>query len=434
MIASLVAVVSSLSALSAAPALGQAQAKPPNVVFIVSDDQGWGDYSFMGHEAIRTPHLDKLASQSLLLTRGYVPTSLCRPSLATIMTGLYPHQHRITGNDPDKDLPKDLFEAKRREMVQAFEKSPALPRLLASKGYVSFQTGKWWEGSPGRAGFTASMSHGDTARGGRHGDEGLKVGRETLQPMFDFMDSAAAAGKPFFLWYAPMMPHNPHNPPQRLLDKYTRPDRPIEFARYFAMCEWFDETCGQLLDYLDKKNFSGNTLVVYVADNGWVQSTTPHPAFGGLRGKRSPYDGGIRTPIMLRWPWRINPRRDEQTLAGSIDLMPTVLAACGLATPGDLPGLNLLDPAAISKRDTLLGEIYTHDVRDLAHPAASLNYRWAIHKNWKLILPHGSQDPPAAIELFDLADDPQENNNLAARHPQRVADLRQRIQTWWPTE
>ena len=116
-----------------------ADAKPPNIVMIVSDDQGWRDFGFMGHPAIRTPNLDRLASQSLTCTNGYVTTPLCRPSLATMLTGLYPHQHKITGNDPPAGQP--------RESMWGFMKeAPALPRLLREKGYRSFQTGKWWEG------------------------------------------------------------------------------------------------------------------------------------------------------------------------------------------------------------------------------------------------------------------------------------------------
>ena len=112
--------------------------QPPNIVLIISDDQAWTDYGFMGHTAIHTPHLDRLASQSMVYTRGYVPTSLCRPSLATVMTGLYPHQHGITGNDP----PGEARNAARRAgMVEVFKRSKPLTAWLRQKGYVSHQSG-----------------------------------------------------------------------------------------------------------------------------------------------------------------------------------------------------------------------------------------------------------------------------------------------------
>ena len=246
-----------------------AQAQTPNIVLIISDDQAWTDYGFMGHGEIKTPNLDKLASQSLTFTRGYVPTSLCRPSLASIITGLYPAQHHISGNDVALGTPnRKATVARLKGKIKSLD---TLPRLLAGKGYLSLQTGKWWEGSYADGGFTHGMTHGDRDRGGRHGDEGLKIGREGLQPIYDFMEEAGA--KPFFVWYAPFLPHTPHNPPKRILEKYELDGRPPALAKYYAMCEWFDETCGELVDHIDEKGLSENTIVIYVTDNGWIQRT-----------------------------------------------------------------------------------------------------------------------------------------------------------------
>ena len=128
-----------------------------------------------------------------------------------------------------------------------------LPRLLAAKGYLSHQSGKWWHGGFADGGFTHGMTHGDPARGGRHGDAGLEIGRKGLKPIRDFLNVAESKGKPFFLWYAPFLPHRPHNPPERLLKKYRDQTDSIHVAKYWAMCEWFDESCGQLLDLLAEK-------------------------------------------------------------------------------------------------------------------------------------------------------------------------------------
>lgn len=388
---------------------------------IISDDQAWTDFGFMGHEVIKTPHLDRLAAQSATFPRGYVPSSLCRPSLATMVSGLYPHQHKISGNDPPKGTD-------RRLMLKHIRRIPSLPRLLAEKGYVSHQSGKWWEGDPvADGGFTAGMTHGEPSRGGRHGDLGLKIGRQGMQPIFEFIDSAGE--KPFFLWYAPFLPHTPHTPPQRLLDKYTAPGKSIHIARYQAMCEWFDETCGQLLDYLDEKNLADDTLVVFVTDNGWIQS--PGARNYAPKSKRSQYDGGIRTPIMLRWPKRIAPKRYEETLVSSIDLAPTILAAAGLEIPSEMPGLNLLN--AIGKggetgRPAIFGEIFEHDIADIDKPAESLLYRWVIAGDWKLIVPANAKAP---AELYNLKDDPHETKNLAGQKPDLVEKLEVQIDDWW---
>ncbi|MEX2176111.1 MAG: sulfatase [Pirellulaceae bacterium] len=406
-----------LAMLACLPLVATAADAPPNVVIILSDDQAWSDYGFLGHPRIKTPHLDQLAAESVVFTRGYVPDSLCRPSLMSLITGLYPHQHLVTGNDPRGDTD-------RRELLKHVRRLPTLPKLLAEQGYVSFQSGKWWEGNFAEGGFTAGMTHGDPARGGRHGDEGLKVGRQGLQPIYDFLKTSE--GKPFFLWYAPMLPHSPHNPPPRLLAKYRDQTDSIHVARYWAMCEWWDETCGELLAHLDQKGLRDNTLVVYVTDNGWIQQ--PDSPKYAPRSKRSPYEGGIRTPIMLRWPGKLQPRRDETSLASSLDLAPTILAACGLKPTVEMTGINLLEIAkgAKAERNTLVGEIFEHDIPDIDRAEPGLLFRWCIDGDWKLIQSaDGSQR-----ELYNLKADPRETNDLAAAEPARVADLAAKIKPW----
>jgi uncharacterized sulfatase len=393
---------------------------PPNVVMIISDDQAWTDYGFMGHEAIRTPHLDRLAAEGALFTRGYVPGSLCRCSLATLVTGLYPHQHAITSNDPPPGT-------ERHEMLRHIEAATTLPSLLSTRGYLSMQTGKWWEGHHRLGGFTHGMTHGDPARGGRHGDEGLKIGREGLQPIVDFLDEAGA--RPFFLWYAPFLPHTPHNPPERLLAKYQAPGRPEPVARYWAMCAWFDETVGDLLGLLEARGLWENTLVIYVTDNGWIQQPDG-PGFAP-RSKRSPYDGGLRTPIILHWPGKVAPRRDEATLVLSLDLIPTILRAAGLEPTPAMPGIDLLPLCRGGEpgRTRIFGEVFAHDAVDLERPDRSLEYRWCIDGDWKLILPHRPGEAPA---LYHLGEDPFEQQDRAASEAERVAALRAAIEAWWP--
>jgi len=395
-----------------------ALAAPPNVVIILSDDQAWTDYSFLGHPHIKTPHLDRLAAQSVVFTRGYTPTSLCRSSLMSIITGQHPHRHGVVGNDPPRGTD-------RREMLRHVRRAPLLPKLLAGQSYVCLQTGKWWEGNHAEGGFTAGMTHGDPDRGGRHGDEGLKIGRQGLQPIYDFLESNK--GKPFFLWYAPMLPHTPHNPPERLLSKYQDKTESLFVAKYWANCEWWDETCGELLTYLDKQGLADNTLVVYVTDNGWLQNLTAN-AFAA-RSKRSPNEAGIRTPIMLRWPGKLQPRRDDQSLVHTTDIAPTILAACGLSPTKEMHGINLLDVATKKRlgHDVVFGEIYAHDVADIDRPEASLEHRWCIAGDWKLI---ESADGKMQ-ELYHLSTDPTELKNLATDQPQRVKELSDRIRAAW---
>lgn len=416
-------------------------AAPPNVVLILSDDQAWTDYGFMGHPHIQTPHLDRLASQSRVFTRGYVPDSLCRPSLASIITGRYPHQHGIVGNDPP--VPQELaatgrgraardpkYLVVREKYIGHIDDEATLPKLLGQHlGYESLQTGKWWEGNYSRGGFTHGMTHGDMTRGARHGDEGLKIGREGLDPIFKFIKEATAEERPFFIWYAPMLPHTPHDPPERLLKKYINktPHEPV--AKYWAMCEWWDETCGELLDHLDTQGLTDNTIVVYVTDNGWINKTDVS-AFAP-KSKRSQYDGGIRTPIMIRWPGHVEPKLDKEQLASSLDIVPTVLAAVGVDAPQGLPGINLLDDQAVAGRNTVYGEIFEHDIRHMTDPVPSLMYRWVIDGNWKLIVPLPAVVPDGKVELYNLGADPHEESNLAATDGERVRTLTEKLDSWW---
>lgn len=418
-------------------------AEPPNIVMILSDDQAWTDYSFMGHPDIQTPHLDQLARNSTVFRRGYVPTALCRPSLMTLVTGHYAHRHGVTGNDPSPkyaDRGSQQYEQQRAELIAKIDQFETLPELLGERGYLSHQSGKWWEGNYRRGGFTHGMTRGFPEPGGRHGDDGLKIGREGMQPVEDFVDRAVAEEKPFFLWYAPFLPHMPHNPPQRLLQKYQAPGRPESIAKYYAMCEWFDETCGSLINYLEQKQVRGNTLIVYVTDNGWIQD--PDGRGYAPRSKQTPYEGGIRTPIMFSWPGKIEPQ-ERSELVSSIDIVPTLLAAADARIPRELPGRNLL-PALRQgteiPRDQLFGEGFAHDIADINDPEASLLYRWTIDGRWKLLLTYDGEVNRYASthprtekrpQLFDLQNDPHETQNLAADHPDIVARLAADINDWY---
>jgi len=404
--------------------------KPPNIVLIISDDHHWGDYGFMGHATVKTPNLDKLAAQSLTFKRGYVPSSLCCPSLASIITGLYPQQHKVTSNDPPLPPGKrrndpeyqQQFQAGREVMNKHLEAVPTLPRMLQEQGYLSLQTGKWWQGHFSRGGFTHGMT-----KGQRHGDEGLDIGRKGMQPIYDFIAEAKKADKPFLVWYAPLLPHDPHTPPAELLEKYKDKTPSIHVAKYWAMVDWFDQTCGELVDHIDKQGLGENTIIVYVADNGWIQNADG-PKFAP-KSKQSQYDGGIRTPIMVRWTGKVQPKMSPE-LAISTDIVPTLLTAVGRKPTEQMQGLNLLDESALKARKVITGACFTHNAVDLNNPAANLRWRWAIEGDRKLILP-APQNEQGGPEVYDLAADPHETRNLADTEPATVEKLTKVLDGWW---
>ena len=419
------------------PAAVPGKSVPPNILLIVSDDQAWTDHGHMGHPVVRTPHLDRLAAQSRVFTRGYVPSSLCCPSLASILTGRHPQVHGITGNDPPTPgVPEGArrhasaaFREGRARMNARMDAIPTLPRLLATNGYRCLQTGKWWQGHFRHGGFTHGMTLGEEASAGRHGDDGLRIGRETLQPIRDFLDDATREGRPWMVWYAPMMPHDPHTPPERILARYRGLAPSIHVARYWAMIEWFDETCGELLGELERRGLADNTVVAFVTDNGWIQSADS-PRYAP-RSKQSPYDGGLRTPILLRWPGRVRPGRVEQPVS-SLDLYPTLLRCAGIEAPPGHQGIDLLDPKAVARRRAVAGACFLHDIPDLEHPDRGLRWRWMVRDGWKVIVPDAVNEPGERPRLYRVARDPHEEHDLALGEPRRLRAMMRHLDAWWP--
>jgi arylsulfatase A-like enzyme len=413
----------------------------PNIILIISDDHGFPDYGFMGSKHVHTPSIDRMASQGLLYTRGYT-MPLCSPSLACLLTGKLPHQHGIVGNDlanassvrdGEKRKAKEKGQKQSRDPLarQLLSNSVILPKALSEAGYLSFQTGKLWNVTYKDIGFTSGMT--DTA--GRHGDAGLTIGRKGMQPIFDFIDSAQKEQKPFFIWHAPMMPHTPHTPPETLLAKYQNKGYSPAAEKYYAMVEWFDQTCGELDAYLIKNKLFDNTVILYIADNGWNAEGFNAEA----RSKLSPYELGIRTPMFVRWPGKVKPLRDDQTLASIIDFVPSILKIAGARAPSDLPGLDLLDRSAMTARKSVHVESYSHDIADLAVPAKSLVAQVVVDGWLKLLVP-GLAKPnsrgfgPSEIELYDLQSDPFEKTNIAANRPDDVKRLQAIQHAMWKPE
>ncbi len=397
----------------------------------------------MGHDIVRTPNLNALAEQSLLFEHGYVTSPLCRPSLASIVSGLHPHQHGVVGNDVSPARKAERH-AEDRPVVEAFHQNPSLVRFLGDRGYLSFQSGKWWEGSWQDGGFTHGMTHGDPIKGGRHGDLGLQIGRKGMAPIEEFLDTAQREEKPFFVWYAPFLPHTPHNPPADILEHYADLGLSAPTAKYYAMCEWFDATCGELIASLDRRGIRENTLIVYLCDNGWLaaaDSKIPLPKgwWPGYapKSKGSPYELGIRTPIFFSLPGKIKPRRAEG-MASSLDLFTTIAPLCGFEPPGELPGIDLTK----TQRDEVAGAAYSiHNMVPDA-PFETLQYTWLRQGPWKFLSRHPGIDTTRYLtvhdwdrvptQLFNLDQDPDETTNLAEDHPDLVTQFQRTLNATFP--
>jgi arylsulfatase A-like enzyme len=219
-------------------------------------------------------------------------------------------------------------------------------------------------------------------------------------------------------------------------------------AKYYAMCEWFDETCGELMMKLDEEGLRENTVILYICDNGWAaKSTNPSDWQGtvfksyAMRSKASPYENGTRTPILVSWPSTIQPKK-MSGFAHSIDLFPTIAAAAGLEAPEGLPGINLLDETAVNDRTCIFGSMNASHNISIGDPDATLQYLWCIEGDWKLLLRYHGKDTThyralhewdtAPARLYNLKKDPAEKDDLAASHPELVARLKAKIEAWRP--
>jgi uncharacterized sulfatase len=201
------------------------------------------------------------------------------------------------------------------------------------------------------------------------------------------------------------------------------------------MCEWFDETCGELLEFLDRRRLADKTIVLFVVDNGWIQNLTGQPADPrrpwtrgfAPKSKLSPYDGGVRTPILVRWPGKVKSARREE-LVSSVDLAPTILRACGVTPPEGMHGVDLvaLGNGTARPREAVFGEVFLHEAVKVADPASGLTYRWIRQGDWKLIRPLSGEP-----ELYNLSEDPHEERNLDAAQAERASNLHRVMDEWW---
>jgi uncharacterized sulfatase len=430
----------------------------PNVVLILADDQSYQDFGFMGNAQVHTPHIDRLAARSVRYPNGYVPMSVCRPSLATLLTGLYPHQHGIHFNHPPPGLgtmrstmTAAQYEQTRSSTDYLIEHVPSLPRILARHGYACLQTGKHWEGSYRTAGFTHGMTlarpadrlssitgtrkqdNGERVAHG-NGDAGLVIGRETMQPIFDFIDEVAGQ-QPFLVWYAPFLPHTPFDAPDRFRSLYRDKDIPEHLLPYYAEIARFDETVGQLMTHLERSQLLDETLIVFVSDNGFRPAQN-NPERQNQRSKLSQYEDGLRTPVLIRHDGRTSPGQHPQ-LVQTVDIVPTILSACGLSQEitDRMQGIDLM-PSACNRQPLearpALGAIYPNDAHTLGAPSQHVRARWIRSGHYKLLVP-GPAKNPVPLSLFDLSTDPHEQHNLAAdpQHADRIRQLTDLLNNWW---
>ncbi len=410
-------------------AAAPAEARKPNIVVIVSDDQGYADISFNPHhpKEVSTPHLDALARESVFFAQGYISGNVCSPTRAGLMTGRYQQRAGVyTAGEGGGGMASS---------------EKLFPRFLKPAGYVSGAFGKWHIGltvEQGPIGRGFDESYGFLGRGGhdyfklaeKPGGDGLPMyrGRE---PIVDsgylttrLTDETVAfiqkhKAQPFYIHLAYNAVHAPAQAPAEDIARFKKkfPDLPESRVVLMAMLHHLDLGVGRVVETLKKEGLWDNTLLFFLSDNGGAKAMSAiNTPLRGFKGGN--YEGGIRTPFMASWPAVFKGGRTVETPVISLDILPTALAAAGVAAPTDKPfdGKNLLP--------LLTGKTPAHH-ETLYWSEGGLAGGWAVRAgDWKLVVEKESK------ELFNLAADPAEKTDLATKQPAQVAALTKLYDTW----
>ena len=402
--------------LVASPLLYQTAARrPPNVVLILTDDQGYGDFSFHGNPHVRTPNVDRLASQSAEFTRLTV-SSVCAPTRASLLTGRYAlrcgvhgvTQGRETMRRGEVTLGKALQGAGYRTALvgkwHLGENYPYVPHASGFDEFVGFRLGHW-----NRYFDSPTERNGTPARLSGYVSDALTD--EALRFI------GANRERPFFVYLAYNAPHSPYQVPDEYFNRFHGKGFDPELAAIYCMVENLDANIGRLMTRLDEWRLSNDTIVMFACDNG-PQTDRYNNGFRARKG--SVYEGGTRSPFLIRWPGKITAGRKVAAIAAHIDVVPTVLDLCGLKAPPGPPvdGVSLL--GVLEGRAAAPRMIFSHADHQ---PDPLRPFPGAVREQkWKMV--NGG-------ELYDLESDPGEQKNLAALHPDELKRLNAAYEKWF---
>nr|WP_229207931.1 sulfatase [Dyadobacter beijingensis] len=484
--------------LAAFPALSQsASQKQPNIIVFLVDDMGWQDTSVPFwdkptdfNRRHHTPNMERLAREGVRFTNAYA-TPVCTPTRVSLITGVNAAHHRVTHwTSPDQDKNTDYEDATLQPVdwnINGFSPEPgvahtfhgtALPAVLKQNGYYTVHSGKAHFGSTGTPGAEplnigfdvniagSSIGHPASYSGKAHYDSpangkpnrnavpGLEAYHGTDTFLSDAITIEALKAiekpvneqKPFFLYLAHYAVHVPLTADPRFLDKYLQTGLDSTEAKYAALVEGMDKSLGDVLNYLDDKNIAGNTVVMFMSDNGGLSLS---PARGGRAwthnlplkaGKGSVYEGGIREPMLVRWPGVVKPGSVAEQYVIIEDFFPTILDMAGIRNAKTVQPIDgktflpiLKNPAL---RDYRRGLVWHHPNRWIPAEGPEIHYASAFRQgDWKLVYDYRQ----AKLELYNLRQDIGEEHDLAAKNPAKVKELAalltRQLKTWdaqWP--
>lgn len=422
----------------------------PNILFIFADDWGWGDLSCHGHPYVKTPNIDRLAAEGTDFHRFTVASGVCSPSRTAVMTGHFPARYNIDGHFAW--VPSN---AKRNMPDWLHPETPTLPRFLQKGGYLTAHVGKWHlsndmipdSPSPGGYGY-------DEFGAFNCSGEQMPV-HEDAQHAIAFIEKAVAAAKPFFINLWIHEPHTPfHTVPKyewRFRDMESEPDR-----IFASVLSHADDRIGEVLDALNRLEIKDDTLVIFSSDNGPARAdrsaelslmydTATGAGWGiaaskgitaGRKGyKASLFEGGINVPFIARWPGRIAAGKvDDLSLISAVDLLPTFCEIAGVELPADYQPDGVSQVAVLEGKAAPAREKPLFWKIDASWPARKTKPdHWVsfavMEGNWKLL----ANRDRSYTELYDIAADPYEKNDLKDAKPELVQQLLKKLQEWEKT-
>lgn len=458
-----------LLAFAACAAISAASDKP-NIVYILADDLGWGEVGAYGQTKIKTPNIDRLAREGMLFTDHYTGAPVCAPARSIFLEGKYSGHATIRDNS---EVQGPFYGPDSPEGQGPLEPGTmTIGRMLQDAGYVTGVAGKWGLGGPGSTGEPNAQGFdywfGYLCQRQAHNlypthlwenTDRFELPNEYFRPsqthegdLDDEMAFEKYRGKvfapeliakqaeqfirrnhdrPFFLYYAEVLPHLAMQVPNDALDQYRGkfPETPYPGGRgylphfmpragYAAMISQLDRHVGRLLDALDDYGIADNTIVMFTSDNGPTHDvggvdTTYFNSAGLWRGRKgSVWEGGIRVPYVVRWPGKVRAGTKSNHVSAHWDMMPTFAEAAGIKSP-ETDGVSLL-PELLgrqqAKHEFLMWEFGGYGGQQAARMG-----------KWKAVRRGLRNNPDAPIQLFDLSADPREESNVADQHPQVVA-------------
>lgn len=411
----------------------------PNIVYILLDDAGYGDLSCYGQQKFRTPNIDRLAAEGMRFTQHYSGSTVCAPTRCSLMTGVHTGHSYVRGNREVKPegqaaMPADIV---------------TIPRLLKQVGYVTGAFGKWGLGAPASTSDPAEhfdLFYGYNCQREAHtyypdhlwrNHERVSMDGETYSATV-IMDEALQfvrdnREQPFFLFLPVTIPHAAMHAPEEYvapwrkqfpqfenkIGKYSGPNVRNPIAAFAGMMTLLDDQVGDLMKLLQDLKLDENTLVMLSSDNGPHQEGGHDPVFfdsnGPLKGhKRDLYEGGIRAPLIARWPGKISAGRVSDHVSAHWDMLPTFCEIAGVEAPKSIDGISML-PELTGREEQPEHEVLYWEFYERGGKRAVRFGKWkAVQRNLK------SVDQKDGVELYDLSQDVGEDQNVAQQHPDVV--------------